>query len=93
MTTRDSSRNFAMREANRIMANYPEKFKDRLPIMIWAAKFNDCPLCHAKAGHPCNNLLDLRKGKIRANRWPHTGRVDWAKLVRDLRKRGYRISR
>jgi hypothetical protein len=91
MTTSEDSYNWPMKVANRIMANYPNTFANRLPVLVWAAKPNDCPRCPAKAGERCLHLTKLKQGIAQPTIWPHTARVDWAKLVKTLKERGYRI--
>lgn len=65
--------------------------KTRLSL-IWAAKYNPCPKCGVDVGIACLNLNDVKQGKpeIRKVRYPHEGRVDYYKLLRALKAKGYK---
>lgn len=93
--SRENSYNWPMQEANRIMAAYPEElaFFNRRLILIWAAKFQSCPKCNAEPYTPCINLTERKKNNEVETKWPHNERIDWGRLVKALRRKGYRIYR
>lgn len=60
---------------------------------IWAAKDRGCPRCTAPPYYPCVNLVDLAKSgykTARKNKGPHPDRIDFDKLEKALREKGYR---
>lgn len=61
----------------------------RRASMIWAAKHQTCPKCRADVGRPCENLTSRKQGIKQATKFPHSERVDWAKLFIALSDRGY----
>jgi hypothetical protein len=78
--------------ANRIMLGNGFSHELIWRSQIWAAKYRECPKCLVPPGFPCHNMSDVNRGiphTIRANKWPHTERVDWNLLVTTLNKRGY----
>lgn len=56
---------------------------------IWAAKHRTCPLCDALPNQPCMNLTRRKQNLQVPTKWPHSQRVDWAKLKDALIERGY----
>lgn len=61
----------------------------RLEWMIWAAKDHICPRCGVPAFEACENLTERKGGQKVPTRWPHADRIDWIRMVRGLRQRGY----
>lgn len=59
--------------------------------VIWAARDQVCPECKARPNRPCLHLGDIKKkiSEPKQNKWPHSSRVNWAKLMDALRSRGY----
>jgi hypothetical protein len=60
---------------------------------IWAARDKHCPRCGAVPYQACRNLNGIRLlgfALARENKSPHTERVDYDKLVKALKERGYK---
>lgn len=60
---------------------------------IWAARDRSCSDCGAPPFVPCKNKMGIKEygfDLARENRYPHTTRVDWDKLVKTLIERGYK---
>lgn len=83
-------------KCNRLMYNF--EYEQRRRSWIWAAKNQTCSFCGQPPNKPCINMTDFKRheqGKlsqdqIRNTLWPHTQRVDWHMLYKELLKRGYR---
>lgn len=70
-------------------------YEQRIEWFVYGARDYVCPKCKQPPNQPCINMTV--KGKIErgaqipqtTTRWPHAERIDWALVVRGLRKRGY----
>jgi hypothetical protein len=72
-------------ERERVKEEIEEYEQDR--DAAWAeAIHRPCPKCEALAEDRCLNLLEKRRGRIKATRWPHPERHDPAWLARNKRQ-------
>jgi hypothetical protein len=78
-------------EANRLMDNGGFTHYDRWCALVWAAKMEECPSCGVGPGQQCTHLGSKYKGQGRKIKWPHPDRVNYKKLIKELRRRGYRV--
>lgn len=68
---------------------------NRLEWQIWGARAFTCNECKAEPGKPCVSLADLRNRDSwrqlnpKPNKWPHSGRIDWNRVLNGLKQRGY----
>lgn len=64
----------------------------RRQSMIWAAKERQCEECGVPPNKPCLHKGDLKTKDpkfARVNVLPHTSRIDWEKLLKALKERGF----
>lgn len=85
-------------EAQQIMTQNGFRHWKRREWVIWGAKHQACEECGAEPYSPCKHLTDVKKvkngelapGFEKINRQPHESRIDWARVLQGLYKRGYK---